>query len=67
MTQVNSPMVATIKRHGGSWRISLPKGALARLGWNANDVIVFTVVGKQLLMTRVEMPKVDDIRKLSSS
>jgi precorrin-6B methylase 1 len=35
----------------------------ARLGWNVNDVMVFNVIGTSMVMTKVELPKVGDIRK----
>jgi bifunctional DNA-binding transcriptional regulator/antitoxin component of YhaV-PrlF toxin-antitoxin module len=62
MTLVNRPKVETIKKHGASWRITLPKVQCARLGWNLGDVVVFTVVGTSLVMTKVDLPKVGDIR-----
>lgn len=63
MQQVTRPKVETIKKHGASWRVNLPKIHCARLGWNVNDVIVFNVIGDSIVMTKVNLPTVGDIRK----
>lgn len=67
MVQIPRPKVAAIRRDGGSWSVTLPREELHRLGWNLGDLLVFTVVESSLVMTRVEMPKVADLRKTSPS
>jgi antitoxin component of MazEF toxin-antitoxin module len=56
-------MVQHIKRRGNSFYVSIPKGVMKRLAWNLHDILAFEVIDKSVVMTRVDLPKVNALRK----
>lgn len=58
MVTVTKPVVMSISKRGNAVAVSLPQGVRDRLGWNINDVLLLSVVGKTLVLSKVDLPKV---------
>jgi antitoxin component of MazEF toxin-antitoxin module len=56
-------LVQHIKKRGNSFYVSIPKEVLKRLAWNLHDILTFQVIDGSVVLTRVDLPKVNALRK----
>lgn len=63
MSANDRPEIGRVMRHGSSCVVPINKRILKRLGWNLHDALSFAVIEGSLVITRVPLPRIPDIRR----
>jgi len=55
--------IRTLQKRGSGLCVVVPGELLAQLGWNRDDALRVAIVAGSLVMTRVDLPKIPDLRR----
>jgi antitoxin component of MazEF toxin-antitoxin module len=56
-------IIKPIQKRGSGLCAVIDKSLLETLGWNRGDHVLFDVVNGSLVLTRVDLPKIPELRK----
>lgn len=52
-----------MQKRGSGLCVVMPTDMLAALGWNRDDALRLDIVSGSLVVTRIELPKIPDLRR----
>jgi antitoxin component of MazEF toxin-antitoxin module len=62
MTIRDKPIVRTLHKRGSGMCVVIPPVVMRRLGWNQNDALKLDCLQGSLVVTKVKLPSVPDMR-----
>jgi len=66
MAHSDKTQIRTLQKRGSGLCVVVPKALLNALGWNRDDSLRLDRVGDSLVVSRIALPKIPDLRTAAS-